>query len=244
MINMVSPVDILAFGAHPDDIELSCCGTLLRHISFGKTVGLCDLTCGELGTRGTGERRLIEAEKARLLMGASFRKNLGMEDGFFEISKENLLKVIQLIRSSKPSIVFANALKDRHPDHGKGAELVARACFLSGLLKIETFNESGELQLPWRPRHVFHYIQDRNLTADFVVDITEFMEKKMELIFCFSSQFYDPASIEPETPISSKDFIMHIKAKNAWYARDIQTSYAEAFRVQKNIGISNVFDLV
>lgn len=241
---MVRPVDILAFGAHPDDVELSCCGTLLRHIALGKTVGLCDLTGGELGTRGTRELRLIEAERARIMMGASFRENLGMEDGFFDVSKENLLKVIQLIRSSKPTIVFANALEDRHPDHGRGAELVARACFLSGLLKIETFDVSGELQSPWRPRHVFHYIQDRNLSADFVVDITEFMDKKMELIFCFSSQFYDPSSNEPETPISSKDFVQHIKAKNAWYARDIQTSYAEAFRLQKNIGISNVFDII
>lgn len=241
---MVNPVDILAFGAHPDDIELSCCGTLLRHIALGKSVGLCDLTLGELGTRGSAELRLVEAENARKNMGASFRHNLELEDGFFDISKENLLKVIQIIRASKPTIVFANALEDRHPDHGRGAELVARASFLSGLRKIESMDENGQPQEPWRPRHVFHYIQDRNLPADFVVDITEFMDKKMELIFCFSSQFYDPSSDEPETPISSKHFIEHIKAKNAWYARDIQTGYAEAFRVQKNIGISNVFDIL
>lgn len=236
-------VDILAFGAHPDDIELSCSGTLLKHIADGKKVGLCDLTQGELGSRGNAGLRMEEAEKAKKLMGASFRYNLKMADGFFEINQENILKIIQIIRKSQPQIVLANALEDRHPDHGKGARIVANACFLSGLIKIETFDENGDVQKPWRPNHIFHYIQDRNLEPDFVVDITPFLPKKFELIACFDSQFYSPESTEPETPISSKSFMDHMKAKNIWYARDIQSGYAEAFRSEKNIGIKSLFDI-
>ncbi|MFZ1702969.1 MAG: bacillithiol biosynthesis deacetylase BshB1 [Saprospiraceae bacterium] len=236
-------IDILGIGVHPDDIELSCSGTLLKHIALGKTVGICDLTQGELGTRGDAKTRLIEAKTAADKMGASFRINLGMEDGFFQNDKKNILQLIQIIRWSKPEIVLANALVDRHPDHGRAAMLVAEACFLSGLVKIETEYLEIKNQLPWRPKHVFHYNQDRNISADFVVDISPFIEQKLELIACFSSQFFNPKSSEPETPISTKGFIDHIKAKNMWYARDINVEYAEAFCVEKNIGIKNLFDL-
>ncbi len=237
-------IDILAIGVHPDDVELSCSGTLLKHISFGKSVGLCDLTMGELGTRGNAALRMEEAEISRKKMGAAFRVNLKMEDGFFQINRENILKVIQTIRWAQPEIILANALEDRHPDHGRAARLVAEAAFLSGLVKIESTDLSGQKQQIWRPKNVFHYIQDRNLPADFVTDISDFMEQKLELIQCFSSQFYNPESEEPETPISSKQFLEHVKAKNIWYARDIQTQYAEAFMVQKNIGVHNIFDLL
>lgn len=236
-------VDILAIGVHPDDIELSCSGTLLKHIAHGKKVGLCDLTCGELGTRGSATLRLEEAEKARKLMGAMFRVNLGMEDGFFTHSKENLLSVIQIIRNSKPQIVLANAIDDRHPDHGRAAKLVSEACFLSGLPKIETYDNSGQLQEAWRPKQVFHYIQDRNIKADFIVDISAFIDEKMALINCFSSQFFNQASKEPETPISIPGFLEFIKAKNKTYGRDIPCDYAEAFTSHKLLGIKDLFDL-
>lgn len=236
-------IDILAIGVHPDDIELSCSGTLLKHKAMGNTIALCDLTQGELGTRGNAELRLLEAEKARQLMGAEFRINLGMADGFFQINEENYMKIIEVIRYCRPEIVLANALADRHPDHGRAAQLVKEACFLAGLSKIQTKDSHGHNQEAWRPKHVFHYIQDRNIPADFVIDITAFIELKMKLIGCFSSQFFNPASEEPETPISSKYFMEHMKAKNIWYARDINTGYAEAFQCEKNIGIKSLFDL-
>lgn len=236
-------IDILAIGVHPDDIELSCSGTLLKHKTAGKSIALCDLTRGELGTRGNAELRLLEAEKARQMMGASFRINLGMADGFFQINEENYRKIIEVIRYCQPEIVLANALEDRHPDHGRAAKLVKEACFLSGLQKIHTQDSQGQAQAAWRPKHVFHYIQDRNIPADFVIDITAFFQQKMDLIGCFSSQFFNPDSEEPETPISSKNFMEHMKAKNIWYARDINTGYAEAFQSEKNIGIKSFFDL-
>lgn len=236
-------IDILAFGVHPDDIELSCSGTLLKHIAAGKTIGLCDLTQGELGTRGNAALRLSEAEHARQMMGAEFRINLGMADGFFQINEENYRKIIEVVRFCQPDVVLANALEDRHPDHGRAARLVKEACFLSGLQKIQTINRQGQNQMPWRPKHVFHYIQDRNIPADFVIDITLFINQKLDLIGCFSSQFFNPDSQEPETPISSKNFMEHMKAKNIWYARDINTGYAEAFQAEKNIGIKSLFDL-
>jgi bacillithiol biosynthesis deacetylase BshB1 len=236
-------VDILAVGVHPDDIELSCSGTLLKHIALGKTVGLCDLTRGELGTRGSAKLRLEEAEKARKMMGAAFRVNLGMEDGFFTHSRENLISVIRIIRLSKPQIVLANAIDDRHPDHGRAAKLVAEACFLSGLSKIETYDDAGQRQDAWRPKNVFHYVQDRNIHADFIVDISAFIEQKMALIHCFSSQFFNQNSTEPETPISIPGFLEFIKAKNKAYGRDIPCDYAEAFTTNKLPGIKNLFDL-
>ncbi|MBK9254489.1 MAG: bacillithiol biosynthesis deacetylase BshB1 [Saprospiraceae bacterium] len=237
-------VDILAIGVHPDDIELSCSGTLLSHIDQGFTVGLCDLTQGELGTRGSAEIRLIEADNARKLMGAFFRENLKMKDGFFTHSEESLKNIIRIIRSSKPSIVLANAIADRHPDHGRAAKLIADACFYSGLSKIVTLDDEGQEQLPWRPKAVYHYVQDKNLKADFVFDISKYMDKKMDLIRCFGTQFFNPESQEPETPISTSDFLEFMVAKNKNFGRDPGFLYAEAFTVNRDIGVKNLFDLL
>lgn len=236
-------VDILAFGVHPDDVELSCSGTLLRHIEMGYTVGLCDLSRGELGTRGNAQLRMQEAEQARIMLGASFRLNLEMADGFFVHDKEHILKIVRIIRKYKPEIVLANALSDRHPDHGRAAKLIADACFYSGLIKIETSDDEGNIQDSWRPSAVYHYIQDRNLKADFVVDIANYMDKKLDIIMAFSSQFYSPESDEPETPISKRDFLDFVKSKNKSYARDAGFEYAEAFNSGRNIGVTDLFDL-
>ena len=236
-------VDILAFGIHPDDVELSCCGTLLKHIDLGYSVGLCDLSAGELGTRGDAETRLKEAEHSRQLMGAKFRENLGMKDGFFMHTPENTLKIIQIIRKYKPAIVLANAINDRHPDHGRAAKLVSDACFYSGLTKIQTLDMSEQKQDAWRPDSVYHYIQDKNIKADFVFDISNYMDKKIDLIYCFKSQFFNPDSEEPDTPISSADFIEFVKAKNRSYGRDANFRFAEAFTVNRNIGVDNLFYL-
>jgi len=236
--------DILAIGVHPDDIELSASGTLFRHIDLGYSVALCDLTQGELGTRGSGPLRLEEAEKAKLLFGAAIRDNLGMRDGFFEHSEENILKIVNVIRKYQPEIVLANAVSDRHPDHGRASKLISDACFFAGLVKIKTLDEAGNEQKKWRPKAIYHYLQDRNLKADLVVDISEYMDRKIESIMAYSSQFFNPESSEPETPISSKSFIEFIKAKNRTYARDIGVEYAEGFTVERNIGVKNLFDLI
>lgn len=235
-------VDILAFGAHPDDVELACSGTLMKHIEAGYTVGIVDLTQGELGSRGSGPLRLIEAENSRKIMGAAVRENLGLPDGFFTHSQENLLAVAKMIRKYQPDIVLANSIEDRHPDHGKGAKLVSDACFHSGLVKIDIDGLA-----PWRPRSVYHYIQDKNLVADFVVDITSHMERKLECIQAFSSQFYtglDENDTEPLTPISSKNFFDYIKAKDRTNARAIGSEFAEAFNVGRTPGVGDLFDLV
>ncbi len=236
--------DILAIGAHPDDIELSASGTVLRHISLGYNVAICDLTRGELGTRGNADLRLKEAEAAALVLGVKARENLGMKDGFFDFGRENILSVVKVIRKYRPEIVLANAVSDRHPDHGRASKLISDACFYSGLVKVETVNDEGLIQEAWRPKAVYHYIQDRNIKADLVVDISAFMDKKIESIMAFRSQFFDPESKEPETPISTKSFIEYIRAKNRAYARDIGVEYAEAFTVERNIGVNNLFDLL
>lgn len=235
-------VDILAIGVHPDDLELSCCGTLLHHIAMGKTVGLLDLTCGELGTRGTAEIRLEEAEVASQMIGAKVRGNLEMEDGFFEYTKENMLKIVEIIRLMRPEIVLANAVSDRHPDHGRAAKLTSDACFYSGLRRIETEWED-EAQEAWRPKAVYHYIQDHNLKPDFVVDISPYMDRKMEIILAYKSQFFDPGSTEPTTPISEKGFLDFIRGKNAMYGRPAGFRYGEGFTVARTVGVTNLFDL-
>lgn len=237
-------VDILAIGVHPDDVELGCSGTLLKHIEMGKTVGILDLTQGELGTRGNAQTRMIEAENARKIMGASVRENLKMADGFFEHSKENILKISKAIRTYRPEIVLANAPKDRHPDHGRASKLTSDACFYAGLAKIEQFNDSNEKLEPWRPKVVYHYIQDRNLKADFVVDITDYIEKKFECILAFETQFNTEAYTGPKTPISGKYFMDYMKSKNQTYGRDINAKYVEGFIVERTIGVKNLFDLV
>ncbi|HMT52883.1 MAG TPA: bacillithiol biosynthesis deacetylase BshB1 [Saprospiraceae bacterium] len=237
-------VDILAIGVHPDDVELCASGTILKHLDLGYTVAICDLTQGELGTRGSGPLRLQEAEKAKQILGISHRENLGMADGFFQHNEENIKKIAKVIRKYKPEIVLANAVTDRHPDHGRASKLISDACFYAGLVKIETRDDEGLIQSAWRPKAVYHYIQDRNLKADFVVDITQYLDKKIESIMAYSSQFFDPESKEPETPISSKAFIDYMKAKNRAYGRDIGAEYAEAFTVERNMGVKNLFDLV
>ena len=223
-------LDILAFGAHPDDVELSCSGIILKNTTIGKKVGLIDLTKGELGTRGTPAIREKEAKASAKILGVLFRENLKMEDGFFQNDKKHLLKVIQKIRQYQPDVVLANALEDRHPDHGRAAKLVADACFLSGLVKIVT-KQNGKKQEVWRPKAVYHYIQYRKLKADIAIDITPFIEKKMESIYAFSSQFYNPDSKEPSTLISQKDFFEYIKTREREYGQLLGVRYAEGFNV-------------
>lgn len=236
-------IDILAFGAHPDDVELACVGTLLNAVDRGQQVAIVDLTGGELGTRGSKELRHQEALASAALIGASYRHNLDLGDGFFEINQTNLLKIVAEIRYAKPQIVLANSLDDRHPDHGRAAELVHRAVFLSGLRKIVTSYE-GEEQDPWRPKACYHYIQDKNLDPDIVVDISKNFEKKIECIRCFSSQFYDPNSKEPDTPLTRPDFIDFIYGKAKTYGRHIGVEYAEMFNTKRYIGVADLSQLL
>lgn len=236
-------LDILAFAAHPDDIELAASGTISRHIKQGKKVGIIDLTRGELGTRGSAELRDIEAKKSAQILGLSVRHNLDLGDGFFEIAENSLLEVIKMIRLYQPEIVLCNAVSDRHPDHGRGGDLVSRACFLSGLIKINTSFE-GAHQLPHRPKAVYRYIQDRWIDPDLVIDITDEMEVKMQSILAFSSQFYDPNSDEPETPISSKEFMEFVVARSTQFGRIIGCRYGEGFTVEKAIGVNDLTELL
>ena len=229
-------LDILAFAAHPDDIELSCGGTIIKHVKNGSKVGIIDLTEGELGSRGSRELRKIEAANSGKVLGLSVRNNLNLGDGFFEITEENLLKIIVEIRKYKPTIVLCNALKDRHPDHSRGGELVKRACFLAGLIKIETTFE-GKPQEKWRPNKVYHYIQDEYIEPDFVIDVTEEYEEKMEAILCYSSQFFDKNNKEPETPISSQSFMEHLKGRSIQFGRNIGKTYGEGFTSDKSIEV-------
>lgn len=235
-------LDILAIGVHPDDVELSCSGTILKHIALGKKCGIVDLTSGELGTRGSGELRLVEAANAAKILGVSVRDNLGMADGFFKNDKEHQLEIIKKIREYQPEIILCNAASDRHPDHGRASALVSEACFYSGLMRIETQLNSVN-QKAWRPKAVYHYIQDRQLKPDFVVDITAFVEKKMEAIQAFKSQFYNPDSTEPESPISMKNFHDVVKGKMTVFGRDAGFEYAEGFTVERTIGVENLFEL-
>ncbi|MES2566621.1 MAG: bacillithiol biosynthesis deacetylase BshB1 [Bacteroidota bacterium] len=235
-------LDILAIGVHPDDVELSAAGTLLKHIALGKTVGLLDLTRGELGTRGSAAIRTEEANRSAKILGVSFREQLSMADGFFENNEAHQKQIIQVVRKYQPEIILCNAVSDRHPDHGRSAKLISDACFYSGLTKIETKDED-RIQSAWRPKAVYHYIQDQFIEPDFVVDITAYMDKKMESIMAFSSQFFDPTSKEPETPISSKSFMENVKAKASLFGRAINCNYAEGFTVDRYIGVENLFDL-
>ncbi|WP_116127539.1 bacillithiol biosynthesis deacetylase BshB1 [Lewinella sp. IMCC34183] len=240
-------VNILAVGVHPDDIELSCAGTLLRHAELGYTFGLLDLTRGELGTRGTPEIRSREAFAAAEKLGAKFRENLDLPDGFVTADEATVRKIITAIRDCQPDIVLANALSDRHPDHGRSGRLVADACYYSGLLKIETKDYSGVMQEPWRPEAVYHYIQDRNRAPDFVVDITKHFSRKMEAVACFASQFNDDVasvySKEPTTPISGRDFMEFLHAKARSLGREAGYDLAEGFNAVRYPGVGNLFDL-
>ncbi|MEI7486693.1 MAG: bacillithiol biosynthesis deacetylase BshB1 [Chryseobacterium sp.] len=231
-------IDILAFGAHPDDVELGCGGTIAKLISEAKTCVIVDLTKGEMGTRGTDETRRIEAGNSAKILGVSARENLGMKDGFLVNSEEYQLMIVKMIRKYRPEIVLANAIDDRHPDHAKGAKLVSDACFLSGLRKIET-SEDGENQEVWRPKHIFNYIQWKNIKPEFVIDISEHLDKKIEACMAFKTQFYDPTSKEPETPITSKDFYESLTYRAQDLGRLSGVAYAEGFTTEKLIALKN-----
>lgn len=232
-------LDILAFGAHPDDVELGCGATIAKEISLGKKVGIVDLTRGELGTRGSADLRDEEAKKSAEILGVSVRENLGFSDGFFKNDKEHQLAIIKMIRKYRPEIVLCNAVDDRHIDHGKGSKLVSDACFLSGLLKIKT-KVDDKLQEKWRPNNVYHYIQWKNINPDFVVDVTGFIEKKVDSILAYSSQFFDPKSNEPETPITSKNFLDSITYRAKDLGRIIGVEYAEGFTSERFVAVKNL----
>ena len=236
-------LDILAFGAHPDDIELGCGATIAKEVFLGKKVGIVDLTQGELGTRGSAELRMIEANNAGKILGVSVRENLGFADGFFTNDKKHQLEIIKMIRKYRPDIVLCNAIDDRHIDHGKGSKLVSDACFLSGLMKIETKLE-GKQQEKWRPKHVYHYIQWKNIEPDFVINVSGFINKKQAAVLAYSSQFYDPNSKEPESPITSKTFIESINYRARDLGRLIGVEYAEGFTSERYVAAENLSKLI
>ena len=238
----MTKLDVLVFAAHPDDAELGCSGTIAAQIAQGNKVGIVDFTQGEMGTRGTPEIRLQEAENAAKILGLTVRENLGFQDVFFRDDEEHQLKLIQAIRKYQPEIVLANAVNDRHPDHGKGSSLASKACFMSGLAKIETFQD-GIVQSPWRPKFVYHYIQNNYIEPDFIVDISDFWELKIKSIAAFGSQFYNPSSQEPASFISSPEFLPFIEARARELGHRINVKYAEGFTVERYIGVSNLFDL-
>lgn len=235
-------LDILAFGVHPDDVELGCAGTIMAAIDQGKKVGIVDLTRGELGTRGTPTTRTQEAAAAAKIMGVDVRENLDMADGFFVNDEAHQRKIIALIRKYQPDIILANAPEDRHPDHGRSAKLVSDAAFLSGLRKIETIYE-GVTQKAWRPAYTFHYIQDRFIQPSFVIDITAYMERKMEAVLAYGTQFTNADTSEPQTYISSPQFLETVKARALMLGKRIGVGYAEGYITEKIIGFSN-FDAI
>ncbi len=236
-------LDIIAFGVHPDDVELSCAGVLIAAQLEGKQTGIIDLTQGELGTRGTAATRKVEATAAAKIMGVSIRENLGMADGFFTNDEQHQRKIISVIRNYQPEILLCNAPTDRHPDHGRSASLVADAAFLSGLSKIETLQD-GSAQKPWRPKYVFNYIQDKFLHPDFVVDITAVFEQKLEAIRAYQTQFHNESLKEPQTYISTPDFIDSVVYRHKWYGKMIGVKYAEGFISEKTIGFRNFDALI
>ncbi|MFD2201007.1 bacillithiol biosynthesis deacetylase BshB1 [Shivajiella indica] len=235
-------LDILVIAAHPDDAELACSGTIAAHIAQGYKVGILDLTKGEMGTRGTPEIRMAESADASKILGLSIRENLGLKDIYFRDDEAHQLEIIKIIRKYRPEIVLANAVTDRHPDHGKGGSLASHACFMSGLRKIET-NLNGQMQEAWRPKFVYHYIQNNYIKPDFVVDITPYWETKIESIRAFKSQFYDPSNKEPESFISSAGFLEFIEARAKEMGHSIMVKYGEGFTVERMIGVENLFSL-
>ena len=235
-------LDILAFGAHPDDVELGCAGTILKEIALGKTVGIVDLTRGELGTRGSADLRDQEAAASAQILGVAVRENLRFRDGFFANDEAHKLEVIKMIRKYQPEIVLCNAIEDRHIDHGKGSQLVSDACFLSGLMKIET-QLDGQTQQAWRPKLVYHYIQWKDIKPDFVVDITGFTDTKVASILAYRSQFYDPNSTEPESPITSKNFLESLNYRSRDFGRLVGVEHAEGFTVERYLAVNSLWDL-
>ena len=235
-------IDILAFGAHPDDVEISCGGTLLRYAGEGKQVAIVDLTQGELGTRGSAAIRMEECKAASQKLGLVDRVNLGMADGFFEENEEHLMLIIQEIRHFRPQLILANSITDRHPDHGRAAALVTRAAFLSGLPKINTMR-NGIAQEAYRAPMLLHYIQDMHIEPDIALDVSNYAEEKIKLVQCFSSQFFDPNSTEPETPISNAHFFEFMKGRMMQYGRPIGVTYAEGFTINRTLGVNDLFNL-
>jgi len=235
-------LDILAFGAHPDDVEISCGATLLKYAKEGKSIGIIDLTEGELGTRGSSEKRYEEANKAAEILGLKIRQNLNMGDGVIAQSEENKLKIIECIRKYQPELILANSVHDRHPDHAKGAKLVAEASFLSGLRKIET--KSDDLpQQAYRPKMLLHYVQDYYLTPDVILDVSETGKEKIELIKCYDSQFYNPSSKEPKTPISGEEFFDYLEGRMLSLGRELGVKYGEAYTIDRTLGVKDLFSL-
>jgi len=236
-------LDILAIGAHPDDVELGCAATLAKEIANGKKVGIIDLTQGELGTRGTDKTRFTEAQNAAKILGVSVRVNMKFADGFFINDKEHQMEMIKMIRKFEPEIVICNAIEDRHIDHAKGSQLVCDSCFLSGLLKIETIDDEGNKQKPWRPKQVYHYIQWKNLEPDIIVDVSGYMDIKMDAVMAYKTQFYDANSKEPITPIATKNFTENIKNRAIDMGRLIGAEYGEGFTVDRNLAVDSLFNL-
>ena len=236
-------LDILAFGAHPDDVELGCGATLAKEISLGKKVGIVDLTRGELGTRGSAEIRDQEAKNAAEILGVEVRENLGFADGFFQNDRANQIEIIKMIRKFKPEIVLCNSIDDRHIDHPKGSKLVSDACFLSGLRKIETKLEEN-IQDAWRPKLVYHYIQWKNIEPDFVVEVNDFIKKKVKAVMAYSSQFYNPDSKEPISPIATKNFEESITYRARDLGRLINTEYAEGFTTERFVAVTSLDKLI
>ena len=237
-------LDLLAIASHPDDAELGCSGTLIAHIKAGYKVGIADLTRGELGTRGTPETRLQESVEASRIMGIHARRNLEFADGFFLNDRPHQLALVRVIRELQPEVVLANAFHDRHPDHGRSSQLASNACFLAGLLQIETAGADGKPQEPWRPKAVYHYIQDQYIQPDFIVDITGQWELKLQTIKAFRSQFHDPSNTSPNTYISSPEFLNFIEARAKEFGHAIGTVFGEGFSKERHLGVRSIFDLI
>jgi len=241
---MSDKLDFLAFGAHPDDVELGCGATIAKLVSQGKKVGIVDLTRGELGTRGSAEIRTKETKEASKILGITIRENMDFKDGFFRNDKEHQLKIIQVIRKYQPDFVFCNAPDDRHIDHPKGSQLIVEASFLSGLTKINTDDSLGNAQMQWRPKNIYHYIQWKNLDPDFIFDVSGFHNTKMDAVKCYSSQFYDPKSKEPETPISTKNFMNFVQSRANDFGRLIGVEHGEGFISNRKLGFSSFDELI
>ncbi len=237
-------LDILALSAHPDDAELGCGGTLIRHVKSGLKVGVVDFTAGELGTRGTAADRSAEAAASAKIMGLSVRENLGLPDGFFGSSEDHVKRVVTAIRKYRPEILLANAPEDRHPDHPKGADVAHSAWFLAGLVKLKTTDASGNEQEPWRPRVLYHYIQSQFLKPDFVIDISEQWEQKMMAIKAFKTQFFDPSSKEPVTYISTPEFLRMLESRALELGHALGVKYGEGFVTRRWIGVRSLTDLI
>jgi bacillithiol biosynthesis deacetylase BshB1 len=237
-------LDVLAFGSHPDDVELGCSGTLINEVKRGKKVGVIDLTQGELGTRGTIETRYQEAADAAKIMGVAVRENLKMRDGFFTNDEAHQMQVVRMLRKYQPEVVIANILEDRHPDHGRGGWLLYDACFLSGLRQVKTIDDEGRSQEKWRPKMLLHYIQDRFYEPDIIIDVTDAWEQRMKSIRAYKTQFYDPNSNEPQSYLSNPEFIEALAARARLLGKRIGVKYAEGFVSKKNIGIKDLDCLV